>query len=263
MEVTNLGWKTNIAVLGDGAVQTDDHGDLVVRMDSRRGFYWGNFLLLAKAPQAQDVDQIIQRYQALFPTADYGHIAIGWHEPDLDATQPFLDRGFQLDHCHVSTSSAVPFPIHPCSGLEVLADLGDDDWEATVQMSLGERAPIHDAAAFERFVRKQVEVRRRQVAAGLLTWFVARLEDQVVGSMGLFVQDGVGRFQDVATHRDFRGRGVCSTLLSEVCRRGIEQLGAEQLVLLADVDGAAWRIYLAHGFEARDAVCGVWLPPPA
>ena len=261
MRVTNLGWQSNIAVLGDGAVATVEGENLVVRMESRPGFYWGNFLLLAKAPQASDVDRVIDLFHEHFPQSEYGHTAIGWHEPSLEAAKPFLERSFRLDHCHVSSSTSIPEPSWPCAGLAVGDTLSEADWEATIQMALAERDPIHEAKSFERFVRKQVEVRRRQVAGGQLTWYVARLGDQVVGSMGLFVQDGIGRFQDVATHADFRRRGVCGTLLAEVCRRGLEQLGAKTLVLLADVDGPAWRIYQAHGFEATDELCGVWMPP--
>ncbi|MFT5080128.1 MAG: ribosomal protein S18 acetylase RimI-like enzyme [Bacteroidia bacterium] len=229
-------------------------GDLVVRMESRRGFYWGNFLLLAKAPEAHEVDRVIERFLGLFPRQDFGHIAIGWHESNLDATKPFLERGFHLDHGHVSSSWAVPEALNACAGLEVAEAHSSADGEATIQLALADREPAHKAEPFERFVRKQVETRRRQVSTGQLKWFVARLEGQVVGSMGLFLQD-------VVTHADSRGCGVCSTLLAEVYRRGLEELGATTLVLLADVGGPAWRIYEAHGFRATEAVCGVWMPP--
>ena len=261
LRVTNLGWKTDIAVIGSGAETTDSDGDLVIRTVDRKDFYWGNFLLLAEAPAEADIDKCIERFLSLFPKEVYGHIAIGWHAPNLQASEPFLRRGFQLDHCHVSVSSSVPKPSRKLEQLEVVEAQTDEDWNAICQLSLADRDPIHSHEGYESFVRQQILTRRTLVREGSMTWFVGKLQGKVVGSMGLHIADGAGRFQDVVTHKDYRGRGVCGTLLTEVCRRGLEELGAQTLVLLASVDGPGWRIYQAHGFVASDSVCGVWLPP--
>lgn len=55
-----------------------------------------------------------------------------------------------------------------------------------------------------------------------------------MADLGLFVIDGVGRFQSVETHPDYRRRGICGTLVYRAARCGFERLGAKTLVMIAD-----------------------------
>ena len=67
--------------------------------------------------------------------------------------------------------------------------------------------------------------------------------------MGLFrASPGLARFQDVKTHPDARGRGLAGTLVHRVSRYGFEELDATTLVMVADPDYLAIRVYRAVGF---------------
>ena len=50
------------------------------------------------------------------------------------------------------------------------------------------------------------------------------------------------------THPDARGRGLAGTLVHEVSRFGFDELGAETLVMVADPDYLAIRVYRSVGF---------------
>jgi predicted GNAT family acetyltransferase len=67
--------------------------------------------------------------------------------------------------------------------------------------------------------------------------------------MGLFTASpGLARFQNVKTHPDARGRGLAGTLVHRVSRYGFDELGADTLVMVADPDYLAIRIYRSVGF---------------
>ena len=67
--------------------------------------------------------------------------------------------------------------------------------------------------------------------------------------MGLFrAGEGLARFQSVETHPDFRGRGLAGTLVHRASGYGFDELGARTLVMVADPDYLAVRIYRSVGF---------------
>ncbi len=65
----------------------------------------------------------------------------------------------------------------------------------------------------------------------------------------------LARFQSVETHPAFRRRGLAGTLVHVLSCYGFGELGARTLVMVADPDYAAIRIYRAAGFTARE--CGL------
>ena len=67
--------------------------------------------------------------------------------------------------------------------------------------------------------------------------------------MGLFTASpGLARFQNVKTHPDARGRGLAGTLVHRVSRYGFDELGAQTLVMVADPEYLAIRVYRSVGF---------------
>ena len=68
--------------------------------------------------------------------------------------------------------------------------------------------------------------------------------------MGLVRADtGLARFQNVETHPDARGRGLAGTLVHHVSEYGFAELGASTLVMVADPEYLAIRVYRSVGFE--------------
>src|SRR6478609_6608617 len=80
MDVTSLGFRTDLALLERSGSTIVDHGDhLVVTSPANPGFYWGNFLLLDHVPARNRVDEWLQRFTAAFPEAQ--HRALGFDNP--------------------------------------------------------------------------------------------------------------------------------------------------------------------------------------
>jgi predicted GNAT family acetyltransferase len=83
-------------------------------------------------------------------------------------------------------------------------------------------------------------------------WYGAFLGGRLVGDLGLFRDGPLARFQDVSTDEAFRRRGVCGTLVHEVARRALESGRAETLVMVADENYHAARVYESVGFRPEE-----------
>ena len=60
---------------------------------------------------------------------------------------------------------------------------------------------------------------------------------------------GLARFRLVETDPAYRGRGLAGTLVHHVSEYGFGELGATTLVMVADPDYVAVRIYRSVGFD--------------
>ena len=97
------------------------------------------------------------------------------------------------------------------------------------------------------FVLAKAAAQRRAAESGAGTWWGAFLADRLVCSMGA-VPGEPGTMQ-VPGRQDARGRGLAGTLVHEISRCGIQEFGATTLVMVADPDHLAVRVYRSVGFE--------------
>jgi len=80
--------------------------------------------------------------------------------------------------------------------------------------------------------------------------------------MGLYSDGhGLARFQSVDTHPEARGRGLAGTLVHYVSTYGLSTLHARTLVMVADPDYHAIRIYRSVGFENTETQVAIELAP--
>jgi predicted GNAT family acetyltransferase len=99
------------------------------------------------------------------------------------------------------------------------------------------------------------------IAEGLGQWWGAFVDDRLVSQMGLFkAGDNLARFQSVETHPDFRGQGIAGTLVHAISRYGFDELGVGTLVMVADPDYLAIRVYRSVGFTDSETQLQVERP---
>jgi ribosomal protein S18 acetylase RimI-like enzyme len=264
MTVRSLGYRTDLFFPRfDGDVT--DHGDhIAVRTPANPTFYWGNFLLFTAPPVEGD----LERWQGLFAeeigsTPSVRHFAFGWDGTAGEAGDvgPFLDAGFTVDESVVLTARTVTRPAKYAGEVVVRALSADWEWEAALRNQVACRDPEHDEAGYLVYRARKTESYRAMVRAGLGEWFGAFLGERLVGDLGVFVVDGIGRFQSVGTHPDFRRRGVCGALVHQVARHALGTLGADVLVMRADAHSHAARIYESIGFAPAERQMGMtWWP---
>lgn len=94
---------------------------------------------------------------------------------------------------------------------------------------------------------------REMSKAGMGFWFGAFVDSKLVGDLGIFYKNGIARYQNVETHPDHRKKGICGTLVYQSGTIALEDWGVEQLVMEADPEYLAARIYESVGFQRTES----------
>ena len=105
-----------------------------------------------------------------------------------------------------------------------------------------------DVSVYRRFRQDQMQRYAAMQAAGLGHWFGAFLQGKLVADCGVFAKDGLGRYQFVTTHPAYRRRGLCTRLIYETAQFAFANLVVHQLVIEADPQDMAQRLYEGLGF---------------
>lgn len=159
------------------------------------------------------------------------------------------------------TATTVHEPTRPDTQASYRPLRSDDDWRRQIQLSMvGE-----DEGSYTlEFCTASAATQRRHAEAGYGAWWGAFEGEELLSSMGLFTaSEGLARFQNVKTHPDARGRGLAGTLVHRVSRYGFEELGAQTLVMVADPDYLAIRIYRSVGFTDSERQLQAERKPPS
>jgi len=81
---------------------------------------------------------------------------------------------------------------------------------------------------------------------------------QLVGDLGIFCDRELGRYQSVQTHPDFRKRGIAGNLVYQAGVYAYENHDVERLVIVAEADSPAQRLYHSIGFQFTEYQMGIW-----
>lgn len=257
MDVTSLGFQTDLMVRALEGSEVIDHPDYVtVRSPANPEFWWGNFLLLPAGAADGPAGPWLELFRAEFPGA--AHLALG-----LDGTGDpgpglggFAAAGLELNRETVLTAQQLREPSRPNRDAVYRPLAGDADWQQAVELQAASDAS--DAAdgdpASRTFVEARYAARRRASEAGHGAWFGAFRHGEMVAQLGIFSRSGtVARYQDVGTHPAARRQGLAGTLVWQAGQYALSQLGASTLVILADPGEAAIRIYRSVGFTDRES----------
>jgi hypothetical protein len=212
MNVSSLGFRTDLALLTDSGSVVEDRGThLVVRSPENPSYFWGNFLLLAEPPVPGGEKEVVAAFHTEFPLAD--HVSIGIDAPDLTdgSRAAFEAAGMTVDVATVLTAQRLDPPRGV--GADVRPLEGEDDWEARARLSQ-QLYPSTSEQAFMTYARQKNAQERRLVDAGRGQRLGAFVDGALVSTAGIFVtQEGVARFQSVETHPDHRRTGLAAAVV--------------------------------------------------
>jgi GNAT superfamily N-acetyltransferase len=185
-----------------------------------------------------------------------------WDMPqgDAGATKAFLDAGFEVQSNVTLLTSEVTAPPNMNREIVIRRIETDEEWEAVLAFKIRHRDPRFDVETYTPYKTKWLDVRRRLADSGRGDWYGAFLGDRLVGDLGIYRDGTVARFQDVMTEPEFRRRGICGRLVYEVSKQALECGSVKTLVMAADENYHAARIYESVGFAPREwhAVAGLY-----
>lgn len=259
--IKSLGIRTELMLRSfEGSVEYKPEY-AVIRTPQNPGYRWGNYLSFYRPPEPGD----LERWKALFKQelGELNHLVFGWDTltGERGAAQEFVDAGFWLDETVVQTAKAVKPPRTFNTACVCRPFNSDEDWAQWLELALYQNSVLpedeREDEGYKTFLERRIAEFRRMIVAGWGDWFGAFVDGRLAASMGLFVRDGLGRFQSVDTHPDFRRQGMAGTLLYHVARYGFEELGAKDLVILADQNYFAKDLYQSVGFEPTERTVGL------
>jgi GNAT superfamily N-acetyltransferase len=187
------------------------------------------------------------------------HQTFGWDSPDGDfgEAEAFVAKGFRLMHSSVLTASEVAPPPHEVAELIVRTLESDDDWVQATENQIRCREEEHDEGGYRIFKEAAMRRYRSMAQAGLGAWFGGFLGEILVADLGIYHDKRLGRFQSVETHPGHRRRGLAGTLVHQAARHALGEMGINTLVLVADADSQAERIYRSVGFLPAERQVGL------
>lgn len=248
MHIRSLGLSTDLQLLAlRGSIV--DRGDyLIVRTPDDPGYYYGNLLVLRAAPQVGEVAYWTRKFTDELGDDPIRHVTFRWDgiTGDLGATSELEAAGFTLETSEVMTAPAnevsrafSPLPIRELTPDEVIAS-------ADLAWANGDR---HDDA-YRLFLDRRAVWKSSLVTKGSGVFYGAFDGSELVGTLGLVSLGDVARFQDVEVAASHRKRGIASALLAVAASNA----RAPTLVIVADADGPAARIYQRAGFKTAERV---------
>lgn len=263
MEVQSLGYRSDLMLLSlQGSVVADRGNHLVVRTPANPGFYWGNFVLADQTWVGRPLSNLVAVFHAEHPQA--GHVALGvdgvdglgWADDEL------AECGLEVERSVVMTATEVHEPVHLNTEAVCRMLASDADWAAALDLHI-DHDDASDLVEHRDFEHRRMVARREQQEAGLGGWFGAFADGEMLCGLGLFTDgSGLGRFQSVQTLESARRRGLAAMLVHHASLVGLRDYAIRELVMVADPDYAAIRIYRSLGFVDAEIQVGVARPSP-
>jgi RimJ/RimL family protein N-acetyltransferase len=247
VHIDSLGHRTDLALALLAGSEVEDHGDhLVVRTPANPTFYWGNFLLLAAPPSAASVEHWMAVFEDAFPEAEHRSFGVDGCHGTLDDLRGFRDAGIDVEVSTVLTTHALADAAPLVEGAQLRPLASDDDWAQLVELVMSDP----ELPGGREFATRRSQAQRGLVEDGRGLWWGAFVDGVLASSLGVFVAStGLARYQDVETHPAYRRRGLCTALVQAAGRHALAELGARRLVIVADPDDDAVRVYRRAGFR--------------
>jgi len=264
MNIKSLGYRTDLIFPAfDGEIIDRGHY-LVIRTPTNPTFYWGNFLLFAQPPKEGDLNKWRDLFVREIGTPpETEHQIFGWDSPqgEQGVIQPFLQVGFRLICDVVLTCTEPRKPARFADMVSIRTLKTESDWEQALENQVICREPEFEESEYREFSKRQMDRYRKMVLAGCGDWFGAFIDQQLVADLGIFHDNGVGRYQSVETHPDYRRRGIAGRLVFEAGRYASARYDLKTLVIVAEEGSSPARLYESLGFQLTEKQVGLeWWP---
>lgn len=263
IKIDNLGYQTDfIARKLDGEfIKKDSY--IVARMPRNPTFHWGNLLIFKNEPQEGDFDLWISAHMDEFGEHS-GHVTFGWESQKVGCIDKFVQNGFKLQSESVLVLKKLIQSRISRESLNIRKIDTDQDWEAVLELQIHVSGGSSPSKEYVEFLTRGFETYRKLSEEGWGDWWGAFLDDTLVGDMGLYFDDQfeTGRFQSVETHPDYRRAGICSELLHSVASDALGRHSNVKLVICAEHESNAEKVYFKLGFSSDQLQHGVCLPSP-
>jgi GNAT superfamily N-acetyltransferase len=246
MIVRSVGLSTDLELIARRGTIVDRGDYLVACTPDDPEYYYGNLLVLPHPPRANEISSWTRRFTDELRHPAIKHVTLCWDgiTGDVGPRAELVAAGFEVDVDIVMTAQTVRAAPVP-AGIAI-RPLEPDELPAVAELGFA-IADRHDDI-YRRFLHRRAAWKRDLVAAGEARFWGAFDGDRLAGSLGIVWLHAVARYLDVQTAASHRKRGIASALLAAAAR----DARRDTLVIIADPDGDAERVYTRAGFRVLE-----------
>ncbi len=258
----SLAYRTDLSILAFKGRLEERADYFVAESPQNPTYFWGNLLVMKRPPQQGDYEKWIKHFEMEFRHQPLiKHMTFGWDSTDASdgEAKTFLENGFEFERSVVltMTQDQLVTPKHAVARLVIRPLHSDEDWEAAIHNQVASELKDFKLESYVPFKRAQFQKYRAMAESGLGKWFGAFVDDRLVADCGVYEFDGIARYQAVGTHPEFRRRGICGNLVYETAKYAYENLMASKLVMVADPEYHAAKVYESVGFKPTEKSIGL------
>lgn len=258
--IKSLGLRSDLMIAAHKSIIEQRDGYLVVKSPHNPGYYWGNYILFNRPPTLRDAQLCNERgWEYLFhrefsDLPAVRHAAFVWDSPEgsRGEVEEFEALGYEVEATEVLTADEIYPPLYSNERIRISEITSVDQWNAVRDLLILTREPHFEERLYARYVERKVETYRSMAMKKNGAWFGAFMGTDLVGTLGMFTGYGVGRFQHVVTHPAYRRQGICGTLVYEIASLALTRDEVEYLVMQADPEYDAARLYKSLGFKETE-----------
>ena len=248
----NLGLKTDLQILGDNTDINQESKFSVVKTKDNPLYYNGNFFILNEGSQPSDLKSLEESFRAHFPRdLGYSHYNYKWTKVPTRDIAKFVSDGYELSKDVVLTLKPheLSIPSFLDQNLEIETVQTEDEWNSLIEFEVNERNPVIEEEDFRSYLLPRLNRCRHLINEGNGNYYVVIKNNKIIASAGLLIFNQTGRFQEVRTTIKERGKGICSSLIHQICKRNSTTVNT--FVIVAEENGGGFRIYNNLGFTSH------------
>jgi len=251
--LSNPGLRTNLFFNAVSGTVDFTPACIAINSATCREYYFGNYLILYQPPCDADLDTLESRFAALIGKQEaIAHTVFVW---SADRIAPlYIARFLQRGYSYACETVLLARPEHVISSTPLESRFSirryhqPDDWTQWYALQMEDKDAVQDDEKYHAYLRFLQATYMTLIKQGRGAWWGAFDGTRQVANLGLFFDGEVGRFQSVYTQEKYRNRGLCRALLAAAALDA--STIAQQLVIVADDDHYALRLYEKMGFKA-------------
>ena len=225
-------------------------GYIVFKTPSHPDYFWGNYIVFFESPKEGDLVRWKDIYREEFSLQNPGYYVFTWDSCEMkqEFITPFEEDGFKLNVDITLTTAEPVKPPRFNDKIKVRVINTPEEWEQIRYVHVN-KDPTQPVKSQMQFITKRLQAFKDLVDKGCALRFGAFMDGKAVGDLGMCYKDGLARFNLVATHPDYFRQGICQTLVYESSLYVLENLNISLLVIVADENYHAYRVYQMAGFK--------------
>lgn len=240
------GLETDRFVRASFAVERRESGCTVVETPQRRDYWFGNCLVLDRAPPSAQYGAWLARHAGIFAGTGVAKRVVQWESGGArdDPERPSRPEiGF--DVLTVMISDATPDAVFR-GDVALRAVAGDADWSQVDRLESAEAAGA--PPSFADFCAWRTRMVRLDVERGVACVYGAFAEGVLVAFAGCYARADWIRLTTPVTAHAFRRRGLFSSLFARAVGSARDRFPGARIVVVAEAESSPERLYRSLGF---------------